>query len=266
MSSRNKSALKVIALVLTGLAILGLSTTIILMMQRNAPQAVIEIVEPLSTVALNDALDMPTLIGNVSDPTETPDKPRGSPKASQIDEDPAEYAPLPLPAVASETPTYSPAPATQPEVPLNESAEAQPEYICPADSGVTLDITKIEQVDESGVFDIFDVTLVLDNRFNIPVSIRSSDIVKVVAIRQNGAEMGGGSGTLGLDYEVPPGKSMHVISDVNTFRNFGSPVAKFSLRAQFDVSNGQSDSLSRGLFCEYSDVEIGEDVAGNWGS
>jgi len=122
---------------------------------------------------------------------------------------------------------------------------------------------------EGSALDTFEMTLTLDNRQSLPVTLSTIDLVHISSVRANGAEMGAGSIVLPHTYNVQPGRTSFTLgaSDyVTTYHGFGSPVVAFKLTGEVRVANSAPDINARSLYCSFSDVEMGSPLRGYWGS
>jgi hypothetical protein len=113
------------------------------------------------------------------------------------------------------------------------------------------------------------ITLTLDNRLSIPVSLAVINSIHIVNVRSNGGEMGTGYVDLPDTYEVMPGKTTIVMQAPNAptiYHGFGYPVTAFKLTGEVWVTNSHPDQLDRVKYCKYSPVEMGAQLQGHWGS
>lgn len=144
---------------------------------------------------------------------------------------------------------------------------AEPKLVCPLDRGVTMTLTSVTPVYSGGVLDTYRGIIAIDNRIGIPLELHPRDILKIGGIRSTGVEMGGGSRSLQTRV-IQPGVSIETLDDdgITTFHNFGSPVVRFELRGNVDVTNVYADALDTGLYCNFSKVVFGAPLEGSWGS
>lgn len=122
---------------------------------------------------------------------------------------------------------------------------------------------------EGAVLDAFEMTLTLDNRQSIPVTLSTIDLVRFSSVRADGTEMSAGSVVLPHTYDVQPGKTSFTLdsSDYATaYHGFGSPVVAFRVIGEVRVANSAPDINARSMFCSFSDVEMGPPLQGHWGS
>lgn len=187
----------------------------------------------------------------------TPPNEPPSPTASASPIDQPKQQPVPEIAYPqSEAPSFHQAPIAS-DAPLADAT-------CPQDSGVYLTIVSTKKVDESTVFDIYKVTLELENRIEIPVEVRF-DLVKFSGVRSGGLEVALGSGRLSHDGIVAPGKSTHIVPDLTVYRMPGLPVVSLSAAADLGVRNTSADQYQRHLYCEFADVAVGAPLEVNLG-
>ena len=124
-------------------------------------------------------------------------------------------------------------------------------------------------VSEGSALDSYSMTLTLDNRQSVPVSLRTIELLGITGVRANGAEMSSGSFTLPDTYDIQPGRTSLTLERPNqmtTFHGFGSPVVAFKLSGQVTVTNSTPDINANSRFCPFDDVVLGPALTGYWGS
>lgn len=113
------------------------------------------------------------------------------------------------------------------------------------------------------------ITLTLDNRLGLNISLAPIGSITIVNIRADGAEMTTGYVQLPGTYELMPGTSTIVMESPNAptiYHGFGSPVTAFKLTGEVHVTNSYPDQLKREKFCAYRNIEMGAPLKGSWGS
>lgn len=129
-----------------------------------------------------------------------------------------------------------------------------------------LSIISAEMISDSGALDAYKMTVVLNNRLSIPVTVAVIGTVKITSVRASGAEMGSGFVHIADTYEIQPGERVIFPDSPTTYHGFGSPVVAFKLSGDVYVRNSYPDQLGRVKFCSYRNVEMGAPLQGQWGS
>jgi hypothetical protein len=201
-------------------------------------------------------------------PEPTPDTSQSVPATSAPSYvEPVTSPPLPEQSFAEVQPL--PPVAEAPEEPPADPPSPTPEPTCPADNGVTLTITKAETVYEGGGSDEYKLTLELNNKIGVPVSLTPIDTLSITSVRASGEEMGAGSISVPETYEVPPGR--RTFTTESTYHAiaahaFGSPITSWKLSGEMAVVNATSDQDTRVLYCEFKPMTYGKPLQGSWGS
>lgn len=177
------------------------------------------------------------------------------------------------PAMSAPRNDTMPGPVAPPPIaPLPVAAPPQaprPVPTCPPDAGVVLSITGAQLLYEGTVLDQYTMTLTLDNRLQVPVTLVPTNSIKITSVRATGAEMGSGFVSLPEMYEVKPGKTTFVLTGTDAatiYHGFGSPVTAFKLTGTVSVTNSYPDQLDRGKFCDYRNMAMGAPLGGSWGT
>ncbi|WP_160320817.1 hypothetical protein [Arthrobacter alpinus] len=228
----------------------------------------------------NGAIGTPAMATSFVIPSRSPEIP--SPRQTQVIPEPSTLVrpepstlvrPSPVESIEA-APRFTPeqlAPNQAIEAPAPPSQLAvlpiEPKLVCPLDRGVTMTLTSVTPVYSGGVLDTYRGVITIDNRIGIPLELHPIDILKIAGVRSTGVEMGGGSRALETRV-VQPGISTETLDDddITTFHNFGSPVVRFELLGDVDVTNVYADALDTGLYCSFSKVVFGPPIEGNWGS
>ncbi len=139
------------------------------------------------------------------------------------------------------------------------------------DDGVTLSISSAKVLSEGSAMDTYAMTMTLENRLSVRVTLSTIDLIRVVPVYADGSEMPGSSLVLPFPYtyDVPPGRHTFALDSddyVMIYHGYGSPVVAFKLMGEVRVANSSTDMYTSSRYCSFKDVAMGPPLQGSWGT